>query len=266
MNEKPGFKKGFTQISNETLEEIFIKGLLSKTEIRIVLYIIRESCGYHRNWTNERTVQKMADDIGMRRPFCSRTINQMIRENKIMREGNRFRFNENYKEWIVSRNSNAQIVSSKLNAYRPVIGTVVFSKWNGKGSGDSEQINASDNPKYTLNKVLNKEERNIKERKIFFNKTTFKFENIPKEKLNKWKEAFPLINIEVEIKKMEAWLAANPKRKKVNYERFIVNWLSRATKGGKTNGKYIALSYKDTGRDNTETQGGNEKPIPPGKW
>ena len=253
MNEKPGFKKGFTQISNETLEEIFIKGLLNETEMRIALYIIRSSTGFHKDWTNEHTVQKMADDISMRRPFCSKTINQMIRENKIMREGNRFRFNENYKEWIVSNNSNAQIVSSKLNAYRPVIGTVVFSKWNGKGSDNTEQINASDNPKYTLNKILNKEERNIKERKTCFNKQAFKFENIPKEKLEKWIEAFPLIDVEVELKKMEAWLTANPKRKKVNYERFIVNWLGRTcpdpemnpgvsgAKGEKANGKYVSL-------------------------
>jgi len=270
MNEKPGLKKGFTQISNETLEEIFIKGLLSQTEIRIALYIIRESCGYHKDWTNKCTVQKIADDIGMRRSFCSKTINQMIRENKIMREGNRFRFNENYKEWAVSSNSNAQIVSRNLNGGCPATGTVVFSKWNGKGSNNTGQINASDNPKYTLNKILNKEERNIKERKlisgIFFNKTTFKFENIPKEKLNKWKEAFPLINIEVEIKKMEAWLTANPERLKKNYERFIVNWLGRARKGEKTNGKYIALSYKGTGRDFREKQGGNGEPIPPGEW
>jgi phage replication O-like protein O len=270
MNEKPGLKKGFTQISNETLKEIFIKGLLSQTEIRIALYIIRESAGFHKDWTNKCSVQKIADDIGLRRPFCSKTINQMIRENKIMREDNRFRFNENYKEWIVSSNSNAQIVSRNLNGDCPVTGTVVFSKWNGEDSNNTGQINASDNPKYTLNKILNKEERNIKERKlisgIFFNKTTFKFENIPKEKLKKWIEAFPLINIEVEIKKMEAWLAANPKRKKVNYERFIVNWLGRARKGEKTNGKYIALSYKDTGTDFREKQGGNGEPIPPGEW
>jgi len=267
MNEKPGLKKGFTQISNETLEEIFIKGLLNETEMRIALYIIRSSTGYHRDWTNEHTVQKMADDIGMRRSFCSKTINQMIRENKIMREDNRFRFNENYKEWALSSNSNAQIVSRNLNGDCPVIRTVVFSKWNGTGSDNTEYINASDNLKYTLKERINKEERNIKERKlisgILFNKTTFKFENIPKEKLNKWKEAFPQANIEVELKKMEAWLTANPERLKKNYERFIVNWLSRAMKGEKANGKYIALSYAG---NNKEKQRGNGEPIPPGEW
>ena len=228
MNENLELKKGFTQIPNETLEEIFIKGLLSQTEMRVALYIIHQSTGYHRDWTNESTVQKMADDIGMRRSFCSRTINQMIRENKIIREGNRFRFNENIKEWTVSNNRNAQIVSRNLNGDCPATGTVVFSKWNGTGSNNTEHINASDNLKYTLKERINKEERNIKERKIIFNNETFKLEDIPKEKLEKWKEAFPQTNVEAELKKMEAWLTANSKNKKVNYERFIVNWLGRA--------------------------------------
>ena len=40
---------------------------------------------------------------------------------------------------------------------------------------------------------------------------------------------------------MEAWLAANPERRKKNYEKFIVNWLARA-KGEKANGKYIPIT------------------------
>jgi hypothetical protein len=79
------------------------------------------------------------------------------------------------------------------------------------------------------------------EAKIIFNNQTFKFENIPKEKIEKWKEAFPNCNVDLELKKMEAWLAANPERRKKNYEKFIVNWLGRA-KGEKANGKYIPVT------------------------
>jgi hypothetical protein len=93
--------------------------------------------------------------------------------------------------------------------------------------------------KYNINKTIKKEI--IKERKIIFNNQTFKFENIPKEKLEKWKEAFPNCNVDLELKKMEAWLAANPERRKKNYEKFIVNWLGRA-KGEKANGKYIPVT------------------------
>ena len=85
--------------------------------------------------------------------------------------------------------------------------------------------------------------------KIIFNNQTFKFENIPKEKIDKWKEAFLNCNVDIELKKMEAWLAANPERQKKNYEKFIVNWLGRArpelvsgAKGEKANGKYIPIT------------------------
>jgi hypothetical protein len=54
------------------------------------------------------------------------------------------------------------------------------------------------------------------------------FINITKPHLQTWSKAYPAINIENEISKAEAWIKANPKNKKSNWERFIVNWLSRA--------------------------------------
>jgi len=67
-----------------------------------------------------------------------------------------------------------------------------------------------------------------KSQPIMFNEQTLKLENIPIEKLNKWKETFNC-DVEAEIKKMEVWLSANPERRKKNYERFIYNWLSKAS-------------------------------------
>lgn len=43
-----------------------------------------------------------------------------------------------------------------------------------------------------------------------------------------YKEQFPAVNVEAEIKAMEAWLFANPTNRKGNYRRFIVNWLKKA--------------------------------------
>ena len=67
-----------------------------------------------------------------------------------------------------------------------------------------------------------------KSQPIMFNEQTLKLENIPIEKLNKWKETFNC-DVDIEIKKMEVWLSANPERRKKNYERFIYNWLSKAS-------------------------------------
>ncbi|MGB9695291.1 MAG: replication protein [Caldisericaceae bacterium] len=263
MNGIARVKKSFTQIPNKMME-IFIKGLLGETEMRIAIYIIRQSIGYQRVWTNETTIKKIAKDIGISRSFCSKIISKMLRENKITRDSSRLKFNDNYSEWVVLTNRNAECEVNE---------TQLLSNRNTQELASKEQINASDMSKYTLNKILNKKKEIIKERsrksslgekdskdkepvsainasvhkekvgvntlqplsgnsaKIVFNEQAFKFENIPKEKMNKWIEAFPDSSIDLEIKRMEAWLMANPKNKKVNYERFIVNWLNRARSG-----------------------------------
>lgn len=46
--------------------------------------------------------------------------------------------------------------------------------------------------------------------------------------VDKWREAYPAIDVLQELRKSEAWLIANPKNSKSNYERFLNNWLSRA--------------------------------------
>jgi hypothetical protein len=43
-----------------------------------------------------------------------------------------------------------------------------------------------------------------------------------------WKEAYPLVNVEQEIKQMEAWVISQPKsRWKKDWKRFITSWLAR---------------------------------------
>ena len=48
-----------------------------------------------------------------------------------------------------------------------------------------------------------------------------------------WKELFPDVNVEIELKKMQAWSDANPGKRKTarGVKAFIVNWLSREQKG-----------------------------------
>lgn len=61
------------------------------------------------------------------------------------------------------------------------------------------------------------------------------FYEIPLEKLNFWKESYPAVDVEQEIRNMEAWADANPTRRKNRngVVRFITNWLKREqNKGG----------------------------------
>jgi DNA-binding MarR family transcriptional regulator len=70
-------------------------------------------------------------------------------------------------------------------------------------------------------------ESNNQNGKIYFDERTSSFSGIEKY-LQKWKEAYPLVDIEGEIKQMEAWVASVPRtRWKKDWKRFIVNWLSR---------------------------------------
>ncbi len=55
----------------------------------------------------------------------------------------------------------------------------------------------------------------------------YKFENISKEQIKEWEEAYPALKIKNEILKAATWIKANPKNAKKNYERFLVNWFIR---------------------------------------
>lgn len=70
--------------------------------------------------------------------------------------------------------------------------------------------------------------------KITFSFEKKEFENITESDLQGWREAFPACRIEFELKRMREWLLANPTKRKSNYRRFIVNWLSKTQDSGGT--------------------------------
>lgn len=75
------------------------------------------------------------------------------------------------------------------------------------------------------------------------------FYEVPIIKIEEWKEAFPAVNIENQLRRMLVWCNANPKRKKTRrgVERFITNWLSREQdRGSNYSGQY---SIKDNTED-----------------
>ncbi|KAA0257509.1 hypothetical protein FHQ18_09205 [Deferribacter autotrophicus] len=95
-----------------------------------------------------------------------------------------------------------------------------------------------------------------KKPKINFNFETEEWENITDKHIADWNEAFPACNVKVELKRMRLWLLANPHKRKKNYERFILNWLSKQqdrggskqleanTSNGEKKVKYIIEPYK----------------------
>ena len=63
------------------------------------------------------------------------------------------------------------------------------------------------------------------------------FYDVPVGKLTIWREAYPAVDVESELKKMTAWCDSNPTKRKTRrgVEAFINNWLSRAQDRGGAN-------------------------------
>jgi len=69
-------------------------------------------------------------------------------------------------------------------------------------------------------------------KKIEFNFETMKFENIIPDYIAKWKDAYPAVDVEGQIKRAEVWLASNPAKRKKNYAAFLSRWFSRDQERG----------------------------------
>lgn len=84
-------------------------------------------------------------------------------------------------------------------------------------------------------KIPDDESPEIPKDKIFFDKNTEKWLNIKKEHLERWYKSYPACSVPRELAKMKSWIIANPaKGTKKNWERFIINWLSRQQERGGT--------------------------------
>lgn len=54
------------------------------------------------------------------------------------------------------------------------------------------------------------------------------FVNVHGKQMAVWEEAFPKLDLDAELTRAEVWYAANPRKRKKNHQRFLVNWLARA--------------------------------------
>ena len=63
--------------------------------------------------------------------------------------------------------------------------------------------------------------------------------DVPVNKIALWKETYPAVDVEQELRRMIAWLDSNPTKRKTRrgIERFINNWLARTQDSGGTKGQ-----------------------------
>lgn len=68
-----------------------------------------------------------------------------------------------------------------------------------------------------------------KAEKIYFDYSgDARIHGITEQQLSLWKENFPAIDVEMELKSASAWLDANRKNRKSDLKRFLAAWLNRA--------------------------------------
>ena len=62
------------------------------------------------------------------------------------------------------------------------------------------------------------------------------FYDVPLSKITLWKDTYPAVNVEQELKRMIAWLDSNPTKRKTRkgVAKFINSWLSREQDRGGT--------------------------------
>jgi hypothetical protein len=64
--------------------------------------------------------------------------------------------------------------------------------------------------------------------KIVFDYEAGRFQQVPSILVKQWQQAYPAVDVLSELRRMETWASANPVNRKSNWQRFIVNWLTRA--------------------------------------
>ena len=78
-----------------------------------------------------------------------------------------------------------------------------------------------------------------------YNYESKEFENITSVMMEKWAEAYPAVNIEMEIKRAAIWAGDNPSKRKKQWGRFLSNWFKRNQERGVNKERVNPPSNKD---------------------
>lgn len=69
-------------------------------------------------------------------------------------------------------------------------------------------------------------------RRVKFNLDSMNIEGVTDADVDAWREAYPAVDIRLEISQARQWLTANPAKRKKNVYRFLTNWFARRQERG----------------------------------
>ena len=251
----PQCEDGFIRIANELFDAL-MRYSPGRTEHQVLFAIIRLTYGWNKK-EGKISISRLQKLTGKSRRMIIYALKNLESKNMVtikrsrscspqkggsMNDINVISFQKNYEKWVVQEMTDSYAKSLKQRRlYYKKKKSMVVQEYDGSARNCSmvvqemvkdEQVLAP--IKDTLlkdNKEKEKEKKKTvanKTEKIDFDKTFFKFVNLSENKIKTYQEKFPLINIELEIKKMESYLMDNPQKKYKNYGRFITAWLIRA--------------------------------------
>ena len=111
----PQTANGYTRLANELVRAIF-RFPFSGTELRLLLWVIRDSYGWNRKETQVLTVSALSETTLVPRATVSWALIMLVERGVIMRATNGgYRLNKNYDEWIVKGTDMLPLTSNPLD-------------------------------------------------------------------------------------------------------------------------------------------------------
>jgi len=251
----PQCENGFIRIANELFDAL-MRYSPGRTEHQVLFAIIRLTYGWNKK-EGKISISRLQKLTGKSRRMIIYALKNLESKNMVtikrsrscspqkggsMNDINVISFQKNYEKWVVQEMTDSYAKSLKQRRlYYKKKKSMVVQEYDGSARNCSMVVQETVKDEQVLapikdtllkdNKEKEKEKKKTvanKTEKIDFDKTFFKFVNLSENKIKTYQEKFPLINIELEIKKMESYLMDNPQKKYKNYGRFITAWLIRA--------------------------------------
>jgi len=251
----PQLEDGYTRIANGLLEAIYSSDL-NGTQFKIVLCVWRFTYGFQRKECKlseafiskaiDRHKKQVAPEI---RKLISRGILKVV-EDATFTTPRMLSFNKDFEEWVQRDGHPAELFTASEFTPSPAseFTPSPASEFTPSPASEFTPSPASEftpQERKDLNKDLNKylkkntscsepDESAPSPSGILLPLNDKTFYNVPLENIKLWKDAYPAVDIEQDLKRMISWLESNPTQKKTRrgINKFINNWLARTQDSG----------------------------------
>ena len=227
----PQTENGYTMIANELLEAL-ARIRLSGEETQVFFTILRKTYGFKKKG-DHISLSQFVLSTGIMKPNICRALSKLITKKMIIKTDN-----DNITSYSIQKDYTRWKPLSKLIMLSKTIIPLIKTDNQTVINIDTHKRNKNTKETLTKEKEYSPEQKSseLPPPKINFNFNTRKWEHIKEKDLSFWAETYPACDIKSEIKRMAAWLIANPKKRKSNYWKFINSWLIKSQDSGGTKG------------------------------